>query len=92
MVMHACKELEVPLFRGEEPSGKGKELSEYFYGPDGFGNALLEYQQENQLGVELTNIREESAVDYLCRIAREQPGEITILGLAPLTNLAMAVK
>lgn len=44
MVMHACKELEVPLFRGEELSGKGKELSEYFYGPDGFGNALLEYQ------------------------------------------------
>ena len=47
MVMHACKELEIPIFRGEEPNGKGKELTEYFYGPDGFGNTLLDYQREH---------------------------------------------
>ena len=43
LILHACKELEVPIFRGEEPFGKGKELSEYFYGQDGFGETLLEY-------------------------------------------------
>ncbi len=47
MILQACNELEVPIFRGEEPFIKGKELSEYFYGPDGFGNALLEYQKEH---------------------------------------------
>lgn len=91
MVMHACKELEIPIFRGEEPNGKGKELTEYFYGPDGFGNTLLDYQREHGQ-VELTNVQEESAVNFLCRIARERPGEITIIGLAPLSNLALAVK
>jgi purine nucleosidase len=89
MVLHACGELEVPILRGEEPFIKGKELSEYFYGPDGFGWALLEYQ-EKHLKVEETNIREESAVDFLIRMAKVHPGEITILGLAPLTNLAVA--
>lgn len=71
MVMHACKETEVPVFRGEEPRGKGKELAEFFYGPDGFGNALLEYQKEHMEGVLQTNVREESAVDFLVRIAKE---------------------
>ena len=90
MIMTACGVGEdVPLLRGEEPFGKGKELSEYFYGPDGFGNALLDYQKENG-DVPTPNVREESAVDFLIRIAKEQPGEITILGLAPLTNLALA--
>jgi inosine-uridine nucleoside N-ribohydrolase len=69
MVMHACKEMEVPIFRGEEPFVKGKELAEYFYGPDGFGGALLEYQ-EKHLKVEESNIRSESAVDFLIRIAK----------------------
>ena len=43
LILQACKELEVPIFRGEEPFGKGKELSEYFYGQDGFGHALFDY-------------------------------------------------
>lgn len=50
---------------------------------------MLEFQKEHSL-VEATNIKEESAVDFLIRIAAEHPGEITILGLAPLTNLAVA--
>jgi hypothetical protein len=43
LVLEACNEPEIPIFRGEEPSIKGKELSEYFYGPDGFGNTLIEF-------------------------------------------------
>ncbi len=82
---------DVPLLRGEEPFGKGKELSEYFYGPDGFGNALLDYQAANKDFL-TPNVRDESAVDFLIRIAKEHVGEITILGLAPLTNLAEAQK
>ena len=92
MILHACKETEVPIYRGEEPRWKGKELAEYFYGPDGFGNALHEYQKEHGPVVP-TNIKEdESAVDFLIRITKEQPGQITIIGLAPLTNLAFALK
>lgn len=92
MVLHACKETKVPIFRGEEPHGKGKELSEYFYGPDGFGNTLLEYQKEHNLVEETNVVKDESAVDFLIRIAKEHPGEVTILALAPLTNISVAVK
>jgi len=84
-------EPDVPLLRGDEPFIKGKELSEFFYGPDGFGNALLDYQKENG-SVPTPNVTDEPAVDFLARIAREHPGEISILGLAPLTNLALAQK
>ena len=38
----------------------------------------------------LQNIKDEPAVDYLIRIAKEFPGEITIVGLAPLSNLSKA--
>lgn len=47
MCMTTCEvPLSVPLLRGEEIGGgiKGKELAEYFYGPDGFGGTLLQYQ------------------------------------------------
>lgn len=40
----------------------------------------------------MNNIKEESAVDYLLRISKEFPDEITILALAPLSNLAAATK
>jgi purine nucleosidase len=90
MVMNVCgASSDIPLLRGEEPFGKGKELAEYFYGPDGFGNALLDNQKEHG-EVPTPNVRDEPAVDFLIRVAKEQPGEITIVGLAPLTNLAYA--
>jgi purine nucleosidase len=87
--MQACKVPEVPLHKGEEPFGKGKEVTEYFYGPDGLGGTLLEYIEQHK-EIEPTNIKEEPAVDFLIRIARDHPGEITIIATAPLTNIAYA--
>lgn len=37
-------------------------------------------------------MKEESAVDYLIRISKEIPNEITILALAPMSNLAAATR
>ena len=37
-------------------------------------------------------VRPESAVDFLLRSTRENPGEVSILALGPLTNLALAVR
>lgn len=58
---------------------------------DGFGGTLLEYIEKNG-PVNLKNVADESAVDFLIRIAQEFPGEITIVCLAPLTNLGKAIK
>lgn len=40
----------------------------------------------------MKNLREESAVDFMIRITKEFPGEITIIGLAPLSNLSHAIE
>jgi inosine-uridine nucleoside N-ribohydrolase len=35
---------------------------------------------------------DEHAVDFLVRMARESPGRITLVGIGPLTNIAMALR
>ncbi len=58
---------------------------------DGFGGRLLEEIEKNG-PVDPKNVSDEPAVDFLIRMAKEYPGEITIVCLAPLTNLGKAVK
>ena len=57
---------------------------------DGFGGTLLEYIEKNG-EVNPKNVSDESAVDFLIRMSKEYPGEITIVCLAPLTNLGKAI-
>jgi inosine-uridine nucleoside N-ribohydrolase len=89
LTLSVCKEPEVPIFRGEEPWKKGAELSEYFWGPDGFGGLLIDRQREGE--IPMTNVKDEPAVEFLIRMSKEQPGEITIIALAPLSNIAAAI-
>ncbi len=42
ITLDACEQKEIPFYKGLEPTLKGEELSEYFWGPDGFGEALFE--------------------------------------------------
>jgi inosine-uridine nucleoside N-ribohydrolase len=35
---------------------------------------------------------EEHAADYLCRIVRERPGEVVVIAIGPMTNLALAIQ
>ena len=37
-------------------------------------------------------VKEESAVDFLIRKVREEKGEITLVPIGPLTNIAQAVQ
>ena len=57
---------------------------------DGFGGTLLEYIEKNG-PINPKNVAKEGAVDFLIRIAQENPGEITVVCLAPLTNLGKAI-
>ena len=34
----------------------------------------------------------EHAADYLCRIVRERPGEVVVIAIGPMTNLALAIQ
>jgi purine nucleosidase len=44
LTMKICGNTEIPIYQGLEPFQKGEEVSEYFWGPDGFGNTLNEYE------------------------------------------------
>ena len=55
------------------------------------GNALNEYKEHNQLPTK--NLRpEETAIEFMLRASKEHPGEITLISIAPLSNIAAAVK
>jgi purine nucleosidase len=61
-----------------------RELSDafFFHGPDGMGG--MHYPEAS------LPLRDEHAVEALIRAVRAAPGEITLVTLGPLTNLALA--
>lgn len=60
------------------------EDAAFVHGRDGFGDTGF---PEPRAGV-----ADESAVLALLRLTRERPGELTLVALAPLTNLALALR
>lgn len=67
-----------PLLPGERERATG------FHGADGLGD-----YPDRKAAV---RPREEAAAVALARLARERPGELTLVALGPLTNLALAVR
>jgi len=87
--MDVCGEKDVPLFRGEDLPHQGVQ-SESFWGKDGFGQARSDHEANNEM-IKLSNLREESAVDFLIRITKEHK-DVAIVCMAPLANLAAACR
>lgn len=56
----------------------------HYHGKDGLGDALDIPQPDMKL------LKEEHAVDILVKLANENPGEITLIAIGPLTNVALA--
>ncbi|XP_053397602.1 non-specific ribonucleoside hydrolase RihC-like isoform X3 [Mercenaria mercenaria] len=77
----------VPVYRGSNIPlvDEGIEATHY-HGNDGLGDADLDTE------VTLNGIQKENAVSALLRLVNEYPGEITLVALAPLTNIAVALK
>jgi purine nucleosidase len=75
---------EVPVARG---AGKGllgePSFVPWIHGDDGVGNANLEPPTLAESG--------ESAVALISRLAREHSGELVVVALGPLTNVALAL-
>ncbi|XP_037343792.1 inosine-uridine preferring nucleoside hydrolase isoform X1 [Pungitius pungitius] len=86
-VLQACSRLEIPVFKGCAKPILGNCIEAgHFHGLDGLGDA----PDPNAPGLDL--LQKEGAVSAIIRIVNENPGEVSLVATAPLTNLALAVK
>ncbi|XP_076016625.1 inosine-uridine preferring nucleoside hydrolase [Genypterus blacodes] len=86
-VLQACNRLEIPVFKGAAKPILGKSISAGdFHGLDGLGDA----PDPKAPGLDM--VQEEGAVTAMIRIINENPGEVSLVATAPLTNLALAVR
>ncbi|XP_018369270.1 PREDICTED: inosine-uridine preferring nucleoside hydrolase-like [Trachymyrmex cornetzi] len=88
--LHVCDCTDIPVYRGayssllDTPNAK-ETASECYHGSDGFGDIFTDDPDTSKL-------QEEHAVCALHRITSEEPGNISVVCLGPLTNIAMAIK
>ncbi|XP_040913970.1 inosine-uridine preferring nucleoside hydrolase [Toxotes jaculatrix] len=86
-VLQVCNKLEIPVFKGAAKPILGKRISAgHFHGQDGLGDA----PDPHAPGLDL--VQKEGAVSAMIRIVSENPGEVSLVATAPLTNLALAVR
>jgi len=74
-----------PVYRGlERPLVIEPSYAYFFHGPDGMGG--MNYPESVQ------NVESEHAVDAFIKAVRNAPGEITLVTLGPLSNIASAIR
>jgi purine nucleosidase len=88
-VQVAGKSGQVPVYKGHERPLMGLGKSEHrtvedVHGKDGMGDSFFEKAVQSPA--------EGHAVDFLIETVHNNPGEIHLLAIAPLTNIAMAIK
>ncbi len=75
---------EIPVARGaEKPLSRTLTTAELFHGDNGLGGIELPKSK--------ISTRSEHAVDLILSMVNARPGEITLITLGPLTNIAMAL-
>ncbi len=65
--------------------------SEFVHGDDGIGNCYPEAPAALNPAASHAKLATISAADYIIEQARANPGEITLIAVGPLTNLALAL-
>lgn len=85
MCLEVCGREDVPVFKGSHTkySGEERKLSSVF-GSDGMGDAGLIHPKGKASDI--------SAIDFIIDTVNSNPGEIEIVCLGPLTNIALAIE
>ena len=86
-VLHACGASDVPVACGHASAmGPVPDVrpADFIHGTDGLGNTFRPKAPFGAIG--------DHAVDVLRRVVDEQPGEIVIVPIGPLTNIAAAIQ
>ncbi|ESW34878.1 hypothetical protein PHAVU_001G188700 [Phaseolus vulgaris] len=76
----------VPVAQGSSEPLKGgtPRIADFVHGEDGLGNTFLPLPKGKKI--------EKSACEFLVEKVSENPGEVSVLALGPLTNVALAIK
>lgn len=78
---------DIPVHRGSESAlVLAPKDAEGYHGIDGFNDVHFDTTPDE------TRVQEEGAVLAICRHIHENPGEVTLVALGPLTNVALAFK
>ncbi|KAI9077382.1 hypothetical protein K1719_040695 [Acacia pycnantha] len=78
---------DIPVAEGSHVTltkGTKLRIADFVHGADGLGNQNFPPPKGKQI--------EESAVDFLIRQAKTNPGKVTVVALGPLTNIALAIQ
>ena len=76
---------QTPIFPGADRALYSERYSgSYFHGQDGLGNSNFPRSTRR--------VEKEHAALALIRLANEAPGELTLVAIAPLTNIALATR
>lgn len=87
---------DVPVVEGAHTSLRGvakERIADFVHGSDGFGNTTAERSVSDGPNVRAPeNQHSQSAAEFIVHQANKYPGQITVLALASLTNLALALQ
>lgn len=84
-ILELAEREDIPVYKGaSHPLERNQEYSDDFHGDNGMGNVTLPEPHKM--------VEQEDAVDYLVSKINENPGEIVVVPIGPLTNIALAVK
>ncbi|CAL9132386.1 unnamed protein product [Musa acuminata var. zebrina] len=77
---------QVPVAEGSHEPLKGEEpsIADFIHGSDGLGNIFLPPPVGEKM--------DKNASEFLVEMVSQYPGDVIILALGPLTNLALAIK
>ncbi|XP_075706406.1 nucleoside hydrolase-like [Rhinoderma darwinii] len=85
-VLKTCDRLQIPVFGGATRPLLGNSLhASHYHGVDGLGDA------PDSTSPDLDHLHKEHAVLAMIRIVNKYPGQVSLVAIGPLTNLALAV-
>jgi len=85
-VLSSADRLDICVYKGAAEPMIRHSQKNFYHGINGFGDVCFPTNPD------LSLIKSENAVSYLYRVVKENPKQVSLLCVGPLTNIALAMK